>query len=453
MKKLIFTALLISANAQAQTTLWSDDFENASSWTLNQTTGTNGLDANQWYLNDDEGGVAAGSCGVATNGNKTLHIGCQGQWCVGTGAIYNTGDGGLGFIDATTSTRAVWNSNISTVGQSNLTLSFDWIGVGQTGSDYSTVIYSADGGTTWQNLQAITGGTTCPSGQGLWQASSIPLPVACSNISSLRVGFNWVNNNDGAGSDPSFAVNNIRITTPSGSTPPTASFSLSQGTICQGECISFTNQSTGSPTSWSWNFGDGTTSTLQNPPVHCYPTAGTVTVSLTVTNAAGTNTSTQNLTVDALPNVTVQNNGGTLSVQSSNGTYQWVQCPAYSAISGATGMSYTPTANGQYAVIVTTANGCTDTSTCTTIQGLSINDLSIESIQLVPTVFGESFTLKGLGTSVVSLSLYALNGAEVFRIEHCSEGQVLTPQVSNGFYIAKVILGNEVISQERVIKM
>ncbi len=51
--------------------------------------------------------------------------------------------------------------------------------------------------------------------------------------------------------------------------------------------VQFTDTSTGSPASWSWNFGDGGTSTLQNPS-HTYTTAGTYTVSLTARNAAGT---------------------------------------------------------------------------------------------------------------------------------------------------------------------
>jgi len=53
--------------------------------------------------------------------------------------------------------------------------------------------------------------------------------------------------------------------------------------------VTFTDKSTGSPTSWNWNFGDGATSTDKNP-AHIYSTKGTYTVTLTVSNAAGTNT-------------------------------------------------------------------------------------------------------------------------------------------------------------------
>ncbi len=56
--------------------------------------------------------------------------------------------------------------------------------------------------------------------------------------------------------------------------------------------IQFIDTSTGSPTSWSWDFGDGGTSTDQNP-LYIYTAAGTYTVNLTATNAGGSNTITK----------------------------------------------------------------------------------------------------------------------------------------------------------------
>jgi FOG: PKD repeat len=53
--------------------------------------------------------------------------------------------------------------------------------------------------------------------------------------------------------------------------------------------VQFTDTSVNSPTTWLWSFGDGSTSRSQNP-AHTYTNAGTYTVMLTVTNAAGSNT-------------------------------------------------------------------------------------------------------------------------------------------------------------------
>ena len=56
--------------------------------------------------------------------------------------------------------------------------------------------------------------------------------------------------------------------------------------------VTFFDQSSGSPTTWNWSFGDKGTSNLQNP-THKYPTAGNYTINLTVSNAAGSNTVTK----------------------------------------------------------------------------------------------------------------------------------------------------------------
>ncbi len=90
---------------------------------------------------------------------------------------------------------------------------------------------------------------------------------------------------------------------------PVANFS---GTPLAGNApliVQFTDTSTGTPTAWNWNFGDNdpTNSTSRNP-AHRYTASGTYTVSLTATNAAGSNTKTQTgyITVTALPGFTVE---------------------------------------------------------------------------------------------------------------------------------------------------
>lgn len=56
--------------------------------------------------------------------------------------------------------------------------------------------------------------------------------------------------------------------------------------------VNFTDQSTGNITSWEWEFGDGETSTNQNP-THTYEDPGIYTVELTVTGPGGTDTETK----------------------------------------------------------------------------------------------------------------------------------------------------------------
>jgi serine protease len=81
-----------------------------------------------------------------------------------------------------------------------------------------------------------------------------------------------------------------------GPTPPATKPTASFTTATSGLTATLTDTSTGSPTSWSWDFGDGVTSTAQSPS-HTYAQQGTYTVRLSATNAGGSDTATQQVTV------------------------------------------------------------------------------------------------------------------------------------------------------------
>jgi len=145
---------------------------------------------------------------------------------------------------------------------------------------------------------------------------------------------------------------------------PVADFSASATTVCAGSSVTFTDLSTGTPTSWSWDFGDGGTSTLQNPS-HTYALAGLYTVVLTATNATGSDgeTKTNFITVNALPTVsntsssdeTCAGNDGTATITPTGTnpfTYLWT--------GGQTGQTATGLTAGTYNVVVTDANLCTN---------------------------------------------------------------------------------------------
>lgn len=95
------------------------------------------------------------------------------------------------------------------------------------------------------------------------------------------------------------------FTTASANSPPTAGFTYLPSNPTTSDTISFTDTSTdsdGTIVSWSWDFGDSSTSTLQNP-THQYTTAATYTVTLTVTDDDGaTDSTSQNIAVTETPN-------------------------------------------------------------------------------------------------------------------------------------------------------
>ena len=77
--------------------------------------------------------------------------------------------------------------------------------------------------------------------------------------------------------------------------------------------VSFTDLSTGNPTSWGWIFGDGGSSSLQHPS-HQYLYTGTYTVTLTVSNAVGSNSETQVVTAYK-PTLTLSPSSGKAGTQ------------------------------------------------------------------------------------------------------------------------------------------
>ena len=63
--------------------------------------------------------------------------------------------------------------------------------------------------------------------------------------------------------------------------------------------INFNDLSTGNPTAWSWDFGDGSTSTLQNPS-HTYSTNGTYSVTLSISSALCSDSISQTIIVGTI---------------------------------------------------------------------------------------------------------------------------------------------------------
>ncbi len=110
---------------------------------------------------------------------------------------------------------------------------------------------------------------------------------------------------------------------------PVANFTATPtSTNCSG-LVQFTDATTGNPSSWLWNFGDGNTSTSQNPS-NTYLASGTYSVTLTASNNCGNNQTvkTNYITVNVpdAPVVTGDTRCGTGTLNLSatgNGTLNW----------------------------------------------------------------------------------------------------------------------------------
>jgi trimeric autotransporter adhesin len=173
---------------------------------------------------------------------------------------------------------------------------------------------------------------------------------------------------------------------------PVASFTTSSP-ACSGSAVTFTNTSTGSVTSLSWDFGDGnsitsTTSTQS----HTYAAAGTFNVQLSVLSGSGcvSDTFTQAVVVSQGTSITTQpasqsactGSAVNFSVTASGSslTYQWRKNGV--SISGATSSTYTiPAATsadaGNYDVVVTGGCGVVTSS----VASLTLNSAPVINTQ------------------------------------------------------------------------
>jgi PKD repeat protein len=227
-------------------------------------------------------------------------------------------------------------------------------------------------------------------------------------------------------------VDNINVTGVVASTPPTPSFTTVSSTVCAGQSITYTNTSTGSPTSYSWSFPGGTpsTSTAESPTV-TYSTAGTYNVVLTATNGSGSNTTTMTnyVTVNAVPAAptitaggsTTFCSGGSVTLTSSAGnSYLWSN--------GATTQSITATTAGTYTVQVSNPSGCQSAAS-------SATTVTVNPTPAAPTITaGGSTTFCSGGsvtlTSSAGNSYLWSNGATTQSITATTAG-TYTVQVSN----------------------
>ncbi|MGZ3866422.1 MAG: PKD domain-containing protein, partial [Bacteroidia bacterium] len=190
------------------------------------------------------------------------------------------------------------------------------------------------------------------------------------------------------------------LTPASTGSAPVAAFSTASTTVCTGQSLSLTDNSTNSPTSWSWTMTGGTpsSSTIQNPTV-TYSTAGTKTITLVATNASGSSSPiTKTVTVNATPTVTATSaticNGQAASLQASGATtYSWSSGPTTSSI------SVNPTSTTVYSV-TGTSSGCKSTITST----VTVNPKPTITVNSAAICSGSSAGLTGSGASTYTWS-------------------------------------------------
>jgi PKD repeat protein len=199
--------------------------------------------------------------------------------------------------------------------------------------DFTQFQVSTDNGTTWvgQCTNYTVPGT---SGSGSVQPNNLPVyegvqsswvldEVNLSDYLGQTIKVRFQLKSDGGTNGNGFFFDDFKImyNEAGAVVTPVSNFTASATTICEGESITFTDFSSNVPTAWAWNFGDGQTSTDQNP-VHTYATAGTYTVDLTVTNTAGSDSYQMTVTIENCATIeNLEKNGVSIVPNPNNGNF------------------------------------------------------------------------------------------------------------------------------------
>jgi hypothetical protein len=206
------------------------------------------------------------------------------------------------------------------------------------------------------------------------------------------------------GSDGCTANGNVTISLGGGS--PVVAISTTNSSICTGLSTNLTSSITGGCSPFTYSWSDGTTVVSTSPTYTASPTT-TTTYSLTVTdNNGSTGSSTQVITVNPLPVVSVNSanycTSSTPVVLTASGasTYSWSPSTGLSASSG-TSVNANSSTTTSYIVTGTDINGCvaTATSTVTVTQTPSAISMSQTPAQACA---GSVATLSSSGGSILN---------------------------------------------------
>lgn len=451
-----YTVNVATSGGSGTQTLFTDNFDGASQWTLNTPIGTQDPESNIWIIDALESwdGVC-GSGNLVTPGDKTMHVYCNSQFCslFGTGAIYDAGGGIL--TDTQTDKFSFTTNNINTTSYTGIHVKFGWRCMGQTNADYGLLRYSIDGGTNWVDLS--TKYQDSGSGTGDWDCADVTLPVACENISNLKIGFRWINNNDGTGSDPTFAIDDVvvtgngggnacagtttfTITGGGGSFTPTTSVTGTQA-ICAGDQITIAAV-TGQNCTWNTTPQQTAQSIVVNSPGtyactcqdqsgNCTGTSAAVTVTLAPPPIGGfAYSQSSNYVLD----FTSTSTGGT--------TYDWIFPNAPTTGSGAT-ITHSFTSEGNYPVTLIVSSDCgVDTVTQTVVVlKVGIDETSIFSkFDLFPNPAQDQVTLQlntvkpFVGTVKIVTPMGQIVSEEVVKFSSVLNKTISTGNLANGIY-------------------
>ena len=143
--------------------------------------------------------------------------------------------------------------------------------------------------------------------------------------------------------------------------------------------------------------------------------------------------------------------GGDPTVETT--TFQWVTCPDYDGIDGATEQTFTATENGDYAVIITDG-GCSDTSECVTISHVGLTQNNLDDISIYPNPSQGMITIQlPPEMNTVSVTISDQLGAVVFSTTLSDQQQTFDfNHLATGTYFVMLTANEKQVIHKLVIR-
>ena len=166
-------------------------------------------------------------------------------------------------------------------------------------------------------------------------------------------------------------------------------------------------------------------------------------------------TVTLDLTVNALPDVQIDNTDGMLTVASGEGlVYDWVDCATGVAL-GQTDNVFSPAVGGSYLVMVlNTENGCMDTSECETIEFAALEEVNSFGLNIYPNPSNGLFNveLNSLSVNKVEISVLDVSGKVISKNTYQTSSSNLNvpmniSNVEEGVYFVRIDAGRIITSR------
>jgi hypothetical protein len=408
---------------------WNNGISNGVSFAPTSTTiyAVTGTDVNGCSNSD--------SVNVTVNALPTVNAGADQVVCFGDTVLLF----GNGAVTYTWTNGVIDSVSFASLVSSSYTV---------TGIDANGCLNTDDVTVTVNALPAVSAGSdfiVCQNGQAVVNGSGAQTYVWSNNV---------VNNNPFAvpstvtltvtGTDANGCVNIDDVTITASHLPViNAGANIEQ---CGNQNVTLTASGA---TYYTWNNG------IQNGIAFNVPFGTTSYIVTGVDTVGCSGTDVVNVTINEIPVATATAADAiTLVATPANASYQWINCSDNSPILGATNSTFTASANGSYAVIVTGNGDCADTSDCVVIDQVGLTDLGQEfGLQLYPNPTMDNFFVSFTKAETISLRILDMQGKLIVDNQIIQSGQKLdVSKFERGVYTIEFTTENGQVITKRLIK-